>query len=309
MSELAEVWDVPTEEEVYMIAGWQQWADAGSISSGLPLYLIEELEAEQIGEIYDESFYLFQMPGMHDFMRPRVKFSEGYRLSMQSRKNELYYTRCNGKALVIFLGEEPHMNADRYAEAFFEAVESLNVKRVVAVGGVYGSMPYEKDRQVSCTYSKRDMKKELDDYAVRFSNYEGGATIGSFMTSRAEQEDAEFLVFNAFVPHYDFAQDASSPRGISIENDYKAWYELMRRLNHMFDLRIDLSDLDQKSEELTASMEEQIDTLAREMPQLPIDEYMEQVNSEFTEVQFMPLDDVWARELGDLFDDSDTDES
>ena len=25
----------PEEEEIYMIAGWEQWADAGSVSSGL----------------------------------------------------------------------------------------------------------------------------------------------------------------------------------------------------------------------------------------------------------------------------------
>ena len=34
-------------------------------------------------------------------------------------------------------------------------------------------------------------------------------------------------------------------------------------------------------------------------------EYLEQLASEFTEMSFMPLDDVWERELGDLFQDMD----
>jgi len=63
---------------------------------------------------------------------------------------------------------------------------------------------------------------------------------------RAESHDIEAFVFNAFVPAYDFSQAVSAVQGVRIENDYKAWYELMRRFNHMFGLGIDLSDLDRR---------------------------------------------------------------
>ena len=85
------------------------------------------------------------------------------------------------KGLLIFLGDEPHLRVDHYATAFFEAARELDVKRITAVGGVYGSMPYDKDREVSCIYSLQRMKAELTNYAVKFSNYEGGATIGSYL--------------------------------------------------------------------------------------------------------------------------------
>ena len=39
------------------------------------------------------------------------------------------------------------------------------------------------------------------------------------------------------------------------------------------------------------------------MPQLKIKEYVAGLTEEFEEMSFMPLDDVWERELGDLFDD------
>jgi len=309
MSDLVELWDKPSDEELYMIAGWRQWADAGAISSGLPQYLIDHLGAKQIGQINDDGFYLFQIPGTHHFLRPEVQFEEGYSVELRGKQNLIFYTQVNHKGLVIFLGDEPHLKAEPYVEAFFDMVEELGVQRVAMVGGVYGSMPYDKDRQISCTYSLRRMKSELQEYAVKFSNYEGGATIGSFFVSLAGARDLEFLVFNAFVPAYDFAQNAAQPRGISIDNDFKAWYDLMRRFNHMFDLRIDLSDLDRQSEALSASMDSQLDKLKSEMPQLQIDEYMKQVDAEFTEMSFMPLDDVWTRELGDLFDDLDDDET
>jgi predicted ATP-grasp superfamily ATP-dependent carboligase len=305
MDNLVDLWEKPVAEEKYLIAGWHQWADAGAISSGMPQYLIDKIGARKVGEIKDESFYLFQIPGTHHFLRPVIKLDEGYRRSLEVKKNEVFYSGDERKGLFIFLGEEPHLNAERYADAFFDLVEALDVQRVAAVGGVYGAMPYDRDRNVSCTYSLRGMKSELAEYAVRFSNYEGGTTIGSYLLDKAEQREIEYLVFHAFVPAYDLSQLSVPLQGMRIENDFRAWYDLMRRFNHMFDLGFDLTDLARDSDELTASMATKIEELDKQAPQLKIREYIDGLASDFTEMAFMPLDDVWERELGDLLDEID----
>jgi proteasome assembly chaperone (PAC2) family protein len=304
MDKRVDLWEKPTAEENYMIVGWRQWADAGGISSELPQYLVEKTGAKKIGEIKPDGFYLFQIPGTHHFLRPEIKLEEGYRKDLEVRRNEIFYVGDDKKGLVIFLGDEPHMNEEQYAVAFFDVAEALNVKRVAAVGGVYGPMPYDQDREISCVYSLRGMKKELASYAVKFSNYEGGTTIGTYLIDKAEQRGIEFLAFYAFVPAYDFGQlSVTQQQGIRIETDFKAWYDLMRRFNHMFGLDIDLSELEKESDELNTSMVEKIKELQEEIPQLNIKEYMDKVDEEFTEMTFMPLDDVWERELGNLFDD------
>ena len=304
MDELVKLWERPRAEEIYMIAGWRQWADAGSISSGLPQYLVEQTEARKIGEIEPDGFYLFQIPGTHHLLRPEIKLNEGYRQELRLPKNELFYVGDGEKGLAIFLGDEPHMNADRYAEAFLDAVQELGVKRVAVVGGVYGAMPYDKDRDVSCVYSLREMKDELEKYAVRFSNYEGGTTIGTYITDRAEHREVELFVFYAFVPAYDFSQLSTLVQGMRVENDFRAWHELMRRFDYMFDLGIELSDLERKSNELVSSMDAKIEELDGKLPQLDVREYLERLTSDFTERPFSPpLSDVWERGLRDLFDD------
>ncbi|MFQ5906822.1 MAG: PAC2 family protein [bacterium] len=301
MDDLVEIREKPVVEDKHMIAGWHQWADAGAISSGLPQYLIDQTGARKIGEIKSDGFYLFQIPGTHHFLRPEIKLDEGYRKELTSRRNEFFYSGDDRKGFVVFLGEEPHLNEDRYAEAFLDAVEELGVRRVAAVGGVYGAMPYDKDREVSCVYSLREMKDELAGYAIRLSNYEGGSTIGTYLVDRAEQREIEFIDFYAFVPAYDFSELSTLVQGMRIENDYKAWYDLMRRFNHMFDLEFDLSDLERQSKELISQMDSKIDELERKMPQLKVREYMEKLTEDFTEMPFVPLGDVWERELGDLF--------
>jgi proteasome assembly chaperone (PAC2) family protein len=305
MHELVELWERPAAEEKYMIAGWHQWADAGSISSGLPQYLIEHTGARKVGEIKPGGFYLFQLPATHHLLRPVIKLQDGYRVEFETKENDFFYAGDESKGLVIFLGEEPHMDVEGYAEAFLDAAEALGVKRVVALGGVYGAMPYDQDREVSCVYSLPHMKNELAQYAVKFSDYEGGSTIGTYLVDRAEGREIEFIDFYAFVPAYDFSEIANHLQGVRIESDFKAWYDLMRRFNHMFDLGIDLTDLEQQSDELSLSLDAKIGELEKRMPQLNVREYLEQLASEFTEMPFMPLDDVWERELGDLFKDMD----
>jgi len=301
MDDLVKLWEKPVAEEKFMLAGWHQWADAGVVSSGLPRYLISLTGARQIGEIKPYGFYMFQVPGMHHFLRPEIKVEDGYRKELAHRRNEFFYTGNPQKGLVIFLGEEPHLNVEGYAEAFFDAAQALGVKRIAAVGGVYGAVPYNKDRDVSCIYSLREMKEEMSKYAVKFSNYEGGVSIGTYLAAQAEQRGIEYLSFYAFVPAYDFSHISERLQGIGIETDLRAWYELMRRFNRMFGLRLDLSNLEQQSAEISASMDDKLGELEQKYPQ--IREYMEKLERDFEETPYSPLDDVWEQALGDMLED------
>lgn len=309
MSEAVEIWESPKAREIYMLAGWRQWADAGSISSGLPQYLIQQTGARHIGSIRSDGFYLFQFPGTHDLVRPVVKFNQGYPESLQSKSNDFYYSGDSQRGLVIFLGDEPHMDIERYAKAFLYAAMELRVKRIIGLGGVYGELPYDKDRLVSSIYSLPQLKAELESLAVNFSEYHGGASIGSYICRRAGEQGMEYVAFYAFAPTYDFSNIAQLGSTIRIENDYKSWYDVMRRINYMLRTDLDLSDLAQKSERLIKMMDDKVDELEGMAPQLGVREYMQRLADEFTETPFEPLDDIWEDEIRRLFDKFDTEES
>ncbi len=302
MNDLFRLWEKPDTGK-YMIAGWRQWADAGSVSSGLPQYLIEQTHARKIGKIEPDEFYLFQMPGGHHLMRPLIGLKEGRIERLEERRNEFFYAGDEG--FLIFLGEEPHRNEERYAQAFLDAVEELTIRRVAVVAGVYGPVPYEKDREISCVYSLPRMKEELAKYAVRFSNYEGGATIGTYLAHKAEPKGIEFVALYEFIPSYDLSDSSIALQPIAVGEDYKAWYDLMVRLNHMFSLGMDLSELGRRSEELISAWDSQMGHLAKMMPQLEVESYLEKVRNDFRERPFVPLSDVWEEGLEDLFEDDE----
>ncbi|MFW6096874.1 MAG: PAC2 family protein [Chloroflexota bacterium] len=305
MSNVLDIWEKPKVEELYMIVGWRQWADAGSISSGLPQYLVRHTEGRQIGLMDSEDFYLFQIPGTHELLRPVVRFEEGYPQSLEGKRNEFYFTGNDERGLLIFLGDEPQLHIETYVNSLLDVAEEFGVRRIIGLGGVYGELPYDKERSVSCIYSQQSMREELETLAVDMSDYHGGASIGSYVCRRAAERDISYVGFYGFVPTYDFSNIPQIGNAIRLENDFMAWLGIMRRINYMLKLDIDLGDLHERSRKLVEVVEARIEELESASPQLSVREYLDRLAEDFDEVPFEPLDDVWEAELRRLLDGDD----
>jgi len=300
-----ELWEHPKARETYMLLGWRQWADAGSVSSGLPQYLIYHTKARLIGQLRGDSYYLFQFPGTHDLIRPVVKFEAGYPTSLHTPHNEFYYSGNEQKGLVIFIGDEPQLDVENYTKSILYAAMELGVKRIIGLGGVYGELPYDKERLISSTYSLEHLKKEVEELAVNLSDYHGGASIGSYLCKRAGENEIEYISFYAFVPTYDFSHISQIGSSIQIENDYTAWLNIMRRVNYMLQLGLDLSDLEKKSRILQERIKKKVEELEQMAPSSGLSEYFQNLSDEFEEKPFDPLDEIWEDEIRRLLDKFD----
>jgi proteasome assembly chaperone (PAC2) family protein len=308
MSDAVEIREKPAAERIDMLAGWRQWADAGSVSSGLPLYLIQKMGARKIGSLRPDGFYIFQIPGTHDLVRPVVKFDQGFPEQLEAPHNDLYYAGDSQRGIVIFLGDEPHLDVERYTAALREAAAALGVQRVIGFGGVYGELPYEKERMVSAIYSLPSMKEDMDRLAVNLSDYHGGASIGSYTCRRFGDHGMEFTGLYAFVPNYELPGSNPAGNSIRVETDFMAWLGVMRRVNYMLKLDFDLADLEEKSQNLVELMAEKIDEIDRAAPELGVREALQRLSDEFVETTFEPLDDIWEDQIRRLFDKFDTDD-
>ena len=251
----------------YLIAGWRrQWSDGGDVSSGLSRYLIEKLGAQKIGEmspVVSRMCYPFQVAGTHDAFRPRVAFQEGLP-SMPPTRNNILYDAGNG--LILFRGEEPWYRIDLYAEALFQAMSELGIKQAVAIEGYNGPAPPDLERRVSCVYSKAEMKENLDRYGLQYSNYGSsgrqGPTIGMALVSIAHFQHPEIEIFRlgAMAPTYPFT--TSNNQQVGIATDHRAFYDIMRRIRSMFQLSIDLSELETLGNAESHRLQETLDRIA-----------------------------------------------
>jgi proteasome assembly chaperone (PAC2) family protein len=101
---------------------------------------------------------------------------------------------------------------------------------------------------------------------------------------------------------YDFSNITQIGGTIRIENDYKAWLAVMKRLNFMLKLDFDFTDLEKKSQELMQILDAKIDELDKSAPQLGIRDYIRKLSEDFNEMPFEPLDDIWEDEIRRLMD-------
>jgi len=309
MANALDLQEKPQAKTMYMLAGWHQWADAGSISSGLPQYLVERTKARHIGTIKPDGFYLFQFPGTHDLMRPVVQFVDGYPEALDSPSNNLYYTEIDGHGIIILLGDEPHLDIERYVRTILDAADELKVAKIIGFGGVYAEVPYDKERTISCAYSKRSLKEELDKLSVNFSDYHGGAAIGSILCRRASDRNMDYVSFYSFVPNYDLSRFEALENTIRLENDYMAWMGVMRRVKYFLQVNFDLDDLERKTKHILTILDEKVDELDARAPTAGIRDYFERLSASFSEELFDPLDDVWENELRRLLDEGDSEDT
>ncbi len=254
----------------YLLAGWKlQWSDGGNISSGLPQYLIERLGARKIGRLGPEIqkiCYPFQVAGTHDTFRPAAAFQDGLPSVAMHWDNDFYDA---GSGLIIFIGEEPWFDLERYGEAFFAAVRALGVEQTVTVEGYNGPAPPDLERRVGCVYSRADMKETLEKYGIQFSNYGSaarqGPTVGMSLVSLAHYRHPDLSVFRlgSMAPMYPFTTSGTTSVGqpVGIVTDYRSFFDIMRRLKAMFGLELDLSDLEARGGVESARLQETLERI------------------------------------------------
>ncbi|GAI29928.1 unnamed protein product, partial [marine sediment metagenome] len=82
--------------------------------------------------------------------------------------------------MILFLGTEPNLNWEEYAEAILGVAEEFAVVTIYLLGGVLDKIPHTREPDVSCACSSDQLREEMRKYSVQFSNYEGP---GSFSTT------------------------------------------------------------------------------------------------------------------------------
>ena len=162
--------------------------------------------------------------------------------------------------------------------------------------GVGFEVPFDKERLISCTYSLKKMRKELDDYAVTFTNYDRNATIAMVINHYSNARGIECIGMTARTPSYQISLPFSS--------DKMAMYDILRRIRHMFGINLDLSGLERDSKQQVSDFEKSIKKLCTDNPELApqITIYMEQVEKGFEEFPFKEpttIPDVFLKEFGD----------
>ncbi|MFQ5875703.1 MAG: PAC2 family protein, partial [Dehalococcoidia bacterium] len=247
-------------------------------------YLTRKLKAKRFAEIPIDRFHIFQVPGQLS-LRPQIRIEDGILKKHSFPQNQFFYY-VNPDAdndLILFLGTEPNLNWEEYADAILSVADDFAVCRIYLLGGVLDKTPHTKEPGVSCACTSEQLKDEMRQYGMQFSNYEGPGRFGTTLLHICQKRGLPMVSVTARATYY-------PEFNILIPHNPKAIRAVVRRLSGLLHLKMDLSDLDREAREFEAKL----GFMVSHNPQFLA--YVEELEKDFIEVKYEEPLDISANE-------------
>ena len=253
LSDKLSISEKPILNKPRLLLGLSGWMDGGEVSTGTVECLVEKLGARKFAEINPKGFYLYSFPGSMEItalFRPHTKINEGLIESLSSPTNKFFYSERNN--LILFIGREPNLNWEEYGECIFSLCAEFGVEMIYFIGSVAGLVPHTREPRLLCSVSHPELKETFQHYGVKFANYEGPASIITYLTSNSRMHNVKMVSLVATIPAY---VQGNNPKCIEA---------VTRRLSGMLELDVDLGDLTAISDEF----EKKLGDVVQEQPEL-----------------------------------------
>jgi proteasome assembly chaperone (PAC2) family protein len=214
-----------------MVCSFQGWNDAGDAASTATAFLGQALGAERFAQVDTEEFYDFQAN------RPHVRIDETQARVISWPSVEIFEARAPRapRDLVVIQGAEPSMRWRSFSALIVDLAEALDVQLVVTLGGLLADVPHSQPVAMTGFASDPAMIERL---GLKASRYEGPTGIVGVLHATCAEAGLPSASIWASVPHYVAA--AASP---------KAALALLRKLELMVGVSVDVSELEEASGE------------------------------------------------------------
>jgi len=265
----------PALTNARMVLGFTGWMDGGNVSTGTIGYLRRKLKATKFAEIDAMGFYILNFPiasipitvlsaeektvirsvnpmEFAALFRPHTNIEDGLVKSFTYEKNEFFYSQQPD--VILFQGEEPHIRWAEYCDYLFAVADKFGVKELYFVGSVASPVPHTREPKIHASASREELKARLAGPDIAFTNYEGPASIVTFLTKRCSDRGMDMINLVADIPHYPFLDMPTYPRGL---------LKVVATLKELLHIEIDVSDL----EEAATRVQEQLNKVMADSPE------------------------------------------
>ena len=263
-----------------MVCSFSGWNDAGDAASTATAFLGGSLGAERFAKTDTEEFYDFQAN------RPHVQIDETQARVISWPSVEIFEARAPRapRDLVIVQGAEPSMRWPSFSSLIVDLAEALDVQLVVTLGALLADVPHTQPVAMTGFASDAAM---IERIGLKSSRYEGPTGIVGVLHASCAEAGLPSASIWASVPHYVAA--AASP---------KAALALLRKLELMVGVSVDVSEL----EEAAGEYEHQVGLAVQSDPD--IQAFVERLERRAAEdgqtsisPQDLPSGDLLAREF------------
>jgi proteasome assembly chaperone (PAC2) family protein len=196
--------------------------------------------------------------------RPQVKVMDGLIEGELGMPTNIFHVDAAAD-LVFFLGREPNMLWQTFADCIFEMAGKLGVKRIIFMGSFGGTVPHTREPRMYGSVSHEHLRPILAKHGLRLSNYEGPAGFSSLLLAQSPARNIEMISLVAEIPGY---LEGLNPRSIEAVTRRLAGLlgqpvdlESMRKASDEWELHVtEAVEKDSELAETVHKLEEQYDT-------------------------------------------------
>ena len=270
----------PALKAPYFISGLRGWVNGGEVSASGINYLIDKFNAVSFAEMPASRYHIYQVPGLES-LRPVFRMDNGIIMDTSLPENRFYFAKdaAAGHDLILFLGNEPSLRWEEYAENVIDLALQFGAVRFYSLCGLLDRSPYAREPLISCTCTGEKVREEMDKYNVTFSHREGPATYNQMLIYTCQQKGLEGVNFTVRVPCY-------PEHNIFIGYAPRSLKAVFVRLKDMTGLNIDFDDLDEEIKEVDTKL----DSFRQQNQEF--DTYLEELEKHFTEMPYQESLDI-----------------
>ena len=273
--------DLPPLRDPVLFLAFAGWSDAGQAATGAARFLVNAWSATKLADLDPEEFYNFAE------QRPHIRLLDGMLREIDWPANECYfYTAPGPRDFVFLIGVEPHLRWRTFSDSVVRLVERCGVRLAFTLGGLLADVPHTRPVRVTGASTDELLQARLQGLVMTGSRYEGPTGITGILGDRFRRIGLPSATMWANVPHY-----------INATANPKATAALLQRLDSLFELGLDLAELQgaalQFEREVSEAVSGDADASAY-VRQLEEQADAEQVREERPQ---LPSGDVIVREL------------
>lgn len=272
----------PALRKPYIICGINGSFNGGNVSVGGVNYLLEQFNALKFAEMPASRYHIYQLPGLES-LRPVFKMQDGLIVESHLPVNRFYFAKNPGSEhdLILFIGDEPSLNWEEYAETIVDLTVSFEAERLYSLCGILDMTPYTREPLISCTCTDAKVKQEMEDYHVTFSSREGMASFGQMLIHTCSKKGLEGVNFTVRVPCY-------PEFNVILSESPKSQKAILMRLKDLMHYDISFEELDIDIKEI----EGKLNFVRQQNPNF--NGFMEEIEKKYVEMPYQESLDLSA---------------
>lgn len=270
------IYETPEIHDATLLIGLSGWMNGGRVSTETVGFFIETLDAEELAEIDADEFFIQSFPGPMEIaalFRPHAIIEDGLVTDYEPPSCVFYYSQEHN--LILFEGDEPHLRWDEFTSLILNVCRNYDVRRVYFIGSVADVVPHSREPRIRYSGSDEEVIHQLSEYNFNISNYEGPASISTYLTVRCQEEGIKMANLVAAIPVY---IDGRNPKCVET---------LVRLISKIIGVKVDLTELREDADKFEKKLTEIIES----QPELA--ERIHQLEEDYDK-------EVFNREMGDL---------